>query len=204
MIRSFAEKFFLIFVVVLVSACSSSLQQQYKDEAKAICGLYEPERWKNKEGSSVLDNFAKLNGEIRKAVKSEAFVEVFDRLSKTGYEDFYKALQPEVSRLIGEEWKCENAKNFYAIKWGRKVESTQSAVETDVVITVLDKSVLNIEDKKINYLDTNAMKSALQEIAASKRKIILKVPESHTKQELDKLLDPFKEVGVKKIRVVFY
>ena len=73
----------VVLLVALATACSSSMQQQYQQEADAFCALYAPERWVNAQDKSALNNLSQLNQQIREVIKSDAFLGIFERLSKT-------------------------------------------------------------------------------------------------------------------------
>lgn len=191
----------VVLFVVLATACSSSMQQQYQQEADAFCALYAPERWSNTQDKSALNNLSLLNQQIREVIKSDAFLDIFERLSKTDYTDFYAAIQPEISQLTGKQWQCEDARNFYAIEWEKEGTSDTGK---NIIYTLSADGVLQIGDKNISYTDVMAVKAELLKNKNEKGKVIVKVPEGFSEQALSQLLVPFREAGIMKLSIAYY
>jgi len=181
-------------------ACSSSVQQ-YRKEATDYCALFKPENWQDKKQTSALKQLDDLGVKTRQVIKSKAFLAIFDDLAKSGYTDFYTAIQPRISKLIGKPWHCEDAKNFSAIKWERKsgVSSTGK-----ITFTITKDRFFIANDKKLRYTDSESIKKALNNVIYDKsQKVILKVPENFSDKELRELFKPFQEMGIKHLSVIF-
>jgi len=181
-------------------ACSSNMQQ-YRKEAANYCALFKPENWQGNKQTSALKQFDNLSIKTRQVIKSKAFLAIFDELSKSGYTDFYTAIQPKISKLIGKPWICEDAKNFSAIKWERKSGATSSS---KITFTITRDRFFLADNKKIPYTDTESIKKVLGNVVHDKnQRVVLKVPEKFSDKELKELFKPFQEVGIKHLSVVF-
>ena len=192
----------LFFVIVLLtqSACASDLDI-YRQEADAFCNLHHPDKWQSRSGYSALENLEHLNAQIRSVIQSDEFLAVFERLAAQGYDDFYAAIQPEISKLIEREWRCEAAKEFYAIQWQRAEADNEQVV---VPISVLADGRFQIGNSSFESSDIEGIGDAIR--AASKGqvyKVLLKVPKNTTDEKLRDYFEPLRQLGVRKISLIY-
>jgi len=181
-------------------ACSSNVQQ-YRKEAADYCALFKPENWQGSKQTSALKQFNDLSIKTRQVIKSKAFLAIFDDLAKTGYTDFYTAIQPKISKLIGNPWHCEDAKNFSAIKWAKKSSVTSTG---KITFSITKDGFFLAGNNRIRYTDAESIKKVLGYVVHDKsQKVILKVPENFSDKELKKVFRPFQEIGIKHLLVVY-
>jgi len=188
----------LIFIFFLQSACASNQQEVYKHEAEVFCNLHQPERWKSRSEYTVLENFEHLNKEIKKNIHSKAFLAIFDKLATQEYDNFYETIRPEISQLIGQEWQCDAAKIFYAIKW-QKVDNTKD--KNEITITVLNNGEFQIQQSRYKPSEIQAIRLAIK---PETNKILFKVPQNTSSEILNQYLEPLRKIGVKNLSILYY
>ncbi len=191
----------LLVVLLMQSACASDLDV-YRQEAEAFCELHSPDKWQSRSDYSALENLEYLNAQITTVIKSEEFLDIFERLAAQGYDNFYATIQPEISSLIQQEWHCEAAKEFYGVQWQRADTGNGQVV---VPVTVLSDGAFEVGDARFESSDIRGMGDAIH--AASKGqayKVLLKVPENTTDDRLRNYFEPFRQLGVRKISVTYY
>jgi hypothetical protein len=193
----------LITAILLAPLACASNQEIYINEAQAFCEIHNPEQWKDRVNYSAQENFDYLSERIRSVVKSEGFLQIFDKLSQQGYADFYRAIQPQISRLVGEEWQCEHAKSFYALQWVRQGETSGS--EKVTIIAITGKGTVEINGKIFPTSEDAVYKAELAAVAKTKdSKILLKVPAGTDSKRLEQFLKPMRELKIKKLSVLYY
>lgn len=151
----------LVFLLFQQTACTNQVEV-YKHEADAFCKLHHPDQWKSRAGYSALENFDYLAERIRGTIKSGAFLDIFERLSKQGYVGFYEVIQPEISKLVGQDWRCEDAKAFYTIKWERAGAGKKEVV---IEIAVLKDGMFKIHETKYKLSNHEGINKAVQAIS---------------------------------------
>ena len=97
--------FILLGSFMFISACSKNPQQTYIDEAEKLCKVYHPDSLKKMKLHDPANNI-KIAEAIREAIKSEQFLAIFKEVQESKFRSFYAALQPKISKLIGEQWLC--------------------------------------------------------------------------------------------------
>lgn len=191
----------LILLLGLLSSCSNRVTE-YRADADTFCKLHSLEQWKSRKGYTALENMGYLASKIRTSIKTDKFLEIFDRLSRDGYEDFYSALQPEISKLIGEEWNCEDARKFYSIEWKRTDVNLDNYT---INVTALNDTTLEIGKKKYKITDNQGISSAIKsESKGHDYKIILIVPIGTSNSKINEYLEPFRYMGLKSLSVKYH
>lgn len=106
--------FVIITLLSLLSqqACSSS-SGELKQDADALCQVYNPANWEEFSKSHTrLEIYPELGIRIRKAIKTTEFRNIFEKylhVRNQSYHDFVKA---QVSHLIGKKWQCDYFEQF--------------------------------------------------------------------------------------------
>jgi hypothetical protein len=195
--------FFILLFWLAISSAHAADKEVYKQEAKAFCEVYDPANWKDvpNEMNTVYDELAKR---IRKIVVTDEFRNVFQQLADQGYTDFYAAIKPEISKLIGEDWECENAEKFHTITWVKKDSlSEQTANTIDIEITISTEGQLYVNSKLLDSTDVEAIKNAITAQAGVKQPKITIVTQPNTTQEtVTLIMDAARQLGVKRLSVL--
>lgn len=189
----------IIYLLILVG-CSSK-QEALKAEAEAFCRMHDKERWEETRANNPSKTGIDLVvSETRRAVKSDAFLEVFNKLATQGYEDYYQALQSEISNLLGEPWHCDAAKNFYDLEW--KLVGVDRA-GPEVTAQVLENRAVVIGGKEYAADDTDTIRQALEaEAGGQKYQLLLRLPDGVADDDLQQYVEPFIKVGVDEFTVL--
>lgn len=184
---------------LMLGACSSK-QSALEAETEAFCAIHEKEHWEPKVGEGLQNGFDFIAAETRKVVQSEAFMSVFKKLAEEGYDDYYQALQVEISKMLGKPWHCESAKKFYTVEWKRV---SDDKIKKEVVVEILRGGALVIAGTEYVAENVDDIRKALQ-IAANgdKYQVLLKLPENTSEDELNKYLNPFREMGITELSVL--
>ena len=125
---------------------------------------------------------------------------VFEKLAKEGYDDYYQALQVEISEMLGEPWHCEAAKQFYTIEW-KLVGVDREGPE--VVAQVLERGAIVIGGTEYAAEDVKGIKQALEaEAGGQTYQLLLRIPDGIPDDELPRLVAPFVDVGVDQFTVL--
>ena len=190
----------LIVLLGFLTSCTNRVAE-YRSDAETFCKLHSMELWESRKGYTALENLDHLTQQIRTSIKTKEFREIFDRLSKSGYNDLYAALQPDVSKLIGEDWNCEDARKFYSVEWKRTDDDSGSYV---VSVVALNETTLEIGKKEYKITDHQGISDAISEASQGKDyKIYLTVPTGITSEQLNGYLEPFRHIGVKSLSVKY-
>lgn len=190
---------FVVVHLLLLVACSSK-EITLEEEAEAFCQIHEKEHWQAIGGEKAENGFKLIAAETRRVVKSEAFMGVFEKLAKEGYDDYYQALQVEISEMLGQPWHCEAAKKFYTVKWTRVGDD---ADKKEVAVEILRGGALVIADTEYAASDVDGIRKALQDAANGEEyRLLLTLPEGTSKDELSKYLDPFRALGISELSVL--
>jgi hypothetical protein len=102
-------------LLFISSACASDIEK-HKLEAKNLCEVYNPDNWVeffNNSNPSVTDTYREIGKRIRKIAITEEFKAIYQDVRDNYQPDIYNFTKSRVSKLIGEEWSCENYRNFY-------------------------------------------------------------------------------------------
>jgi hypothetical protein len=197
--------YILLFIFLFLSqaGCSSDTGKEiYRQEAQAFCDIHQPEKWTNRAKFTVQENYDYLQEQINSVIRSPEFLAIFKRLSDRGYKNFYHAIQPEISKLIGKEWTCPDAEAFYNMKW-EKVDA-QSQLIT-VTLTVLPDEKLQIDNDVISLSDTDSIATAIKASAQGRDyKVMLRVPEGTTDSTLSTYFSPLIKLKIKNVSVRYY
>lgn len=178
-------------------------QSQVEKDADEFCAIHSQATWKSREHYTALENMNFLNTQIKEKIKSQAFLAIFSRLENQGYTDFYAAIQPEISKLIGKPWKCPDAEQFYHLSWVKKDQDSIATQET--IITIQKNSAVVFDGVTYsNSADTSYLTKLKSTLQVQTRTVLLKVPTGTTKELLNEYLKPFREMGIKHLSVVYY
>lgn len=194
---------FLLGIVFVAPFACASQQNVYRQEADAFCKLHNPEIWNKRKQYTALENLDYLNSQIKKTVKSAEFLAIFDNLAKTGYKDFYKAIKPKISELIGEPWQCQYAKEFYALSWVRKGDRASNV--KPLIIMIKKNGQIELEGKIYPDSSDSSYFQKLKMIVASKSNtIVIKMPAKTPQSKLTEYIKPFRDLAVKHLSVEYY
>lgn len=190
---------FVVVHLLLLVACSSK-EITLEEEAEAFCQIHEKEHWQAIGGETAENGFKLIAAETRRVVKSEAFMGVFEKLAKEGYDDYYQALQVEISEMLGEPWHCEAAKRFYTIQWKRVGEKEY---KSEVVVEVLPEGALVIGASEFEATDLEKIRKALQDASNGESyRLMVKLPEGASEDDLNKYLEPFYALEIEELSVL--
>lgn len=186
-------------LLLLLTACAQA-NSKFEKEANALCDIYSTENLKETKGMDVLEKFEFVNAKIRSTIKSPELHAIFKKLAEEGNKDFYTALNKEMSNLTGKEWNCRNAEIFYAISWERAGDKQNEII---VPVYLVEGKAYHIDGQNYDFEDVDKIKEALHSAAHGKEyKIRLQIPVSTSRETLNKYLEPFRKIGVKKLSVI--
>lgn len=185
--------------LLLLVACSSK-QSTLEEEVEAFCQIHEKEHWQSIGGETAENGFKLIAAETRRVVKSEAFMGVFEKLAKEGYDDYYQALQTGISEMLGQPWHCEAAKRFYTIQWKRVGEKEY---KREVVVEVLTNGALVIGASEFAATDLENIKKALEDASSGESyRLLVKLPQDASEDSLNEYLEPFHALKIDELSVL--
>jgi hypothetical protein len=188
---------FLFGALSLTSACTAQTSQ-LEQEAQAFCDLHNPTYWQDREGYTATENIDHMASLIRDTITHRAFLEIFNRLANQKYENLYTSIKPEISRLLGHEWSCVNAEQFYTIKWQRINQGNQLEIPI-----IGGSDYLLIDNTKLQLDDIEGIKQEIQKIAKNRPYIVnLYINSEHTTQDINQYLAPLSQAGVERVTLI--
>jgi len=191
----------MIFIFFTHTACASN-KAVYEREAQAFCSLHHPNQWKSRSEFTALENFEYLNKKIKSNINSKAFLDIFDKLAAQSYNNFYHAIRPEISKLVGHEWHCDAAKEFYTLNW-EQVDTAKD--NNEIIITVLESGEFQIKHSRYKLSDIEDIRHAITFKSKGKdQKILFKVPKKTSDKMLNLYLEPLRQIGIKYLTIVYY
>lgn len=102
--------------------------------------------------------------------------------------------------MLGKPWRCESAKKFYTEEWK---QVSDDKIKKEVVVEILRGGALVIAGTEYGAENVDDIRKALQ-IAANgdEYQVLLKLPENTSEDELNKYLNPFREMGITELSVL--
>ena len=104
----------ILFMVLLVACTKKESVADYKSEAKALCEVFNPEKWENMpKDLTPVQIQQKLADGIEAAVHSEKMKEVVQTIPKIPAELRYKYVVESITTLTGEPYSCPGLKDYF-------------------------------------------------------------------------------------------
>ena len=113
------KKYIAITLILLLATLSGCAKKEsvadYKSEAKALCEVFNPEKWENMpKDLTPVQIQQKLADGIEAAVHSDKMKEVIQTIPKIPAELRYKYIVESVSALTGEPYSCPGLEDYFS------------------------------------------------------------------------------------------
>lgn len=190
-------------VLVPVTVACASKQEAHRQAADQFCELHNPEHWAIRADYTALENLNQLSQQIKEHIKDPELLAIFERLAQQGYSDFYQAIQPEISQLIGQPWHCEYAKAFYAIEWNRQGVDTSNDSAVELIFEETGR--IDFNGTVYPHCRDSIFINTIKVATANKiSRLILKVPTATDDKVISNCLAAFESIGIQQVSVLYY
>jgi len=152
-------------------ACSSS-SSALKQDADALCQVYNPAKWKDfLKSHTRLEIFPELGVRIRNAIKTPEFRDIFKKYLHVREQSYYDFVKAQVSHLIGIKWQCAYFDQFYASRSikvirlrtdGIHVLSPENTSDNIITVAIDNHGKYYVNDKPLINNEEETLRRAIQ------------------------------------------
>lgn len=123
----------------------------FRADAKALCDVYKPENWQPYLKDNNQDElYQKIGVRIREVIKTKEFAQIYERYLNDHSLNMHDYVHQEVSKLIGEDWKCSDFDQFHSPGKRKVIQLTVKGIK-EVVAGYNEKQILLTIDNAGKY-----------------------------------------------------